>query len=151
MLVLDVDLIWTHVIIHNVPAQLAACLIMSKCLSPLRHGQSALYTHHKCLRKGCRNMGCSMGCRLIGCTCGHTRTPCSCHSRNGQPWQYSGRAEHSGWQFKGKKTHTHTQKTGIFTADIFAENTQLIWVMDDKQGRYTWEQVVKQKIVTEIK
>lgn len=37
-----------------------------------------------------------------------------------------------------KHTRTHTQKTGISTADIFAENTQLIWVMDDKQGRYTW-------------
>lgn len=39
----------------------------------------------------------------------------------------------------------HTEKTGIFTADIFAVNTQLICVMDDKQGRYTWEQVVKKK------
>lgn len=146
MLVLNVDLIWTHVIINNVPAQLTACLIMSKCLSPLRHGQSALYTHHKCLRKGCRNMGCSMGCRLIGCTCGHTRIPCSCHSQNGQPWQYSGKAElkHSGWQFKGEKTHTQ-RRLGFSPLIFFAVNTQLICVMDDKQGRYTWEQVVKKK------
>lgn len=41
---------------------------------------------------------------------------------------------------RGKKTHT--EKTGIFTA-MFAVNTQLICVMDDKQGRYTWKEVVK--------
>lgn len=41
---------------------------------------------------------------------------------------------------RGKKPHT--EKTGIFTA-IFAVNTQLICVMDDKQGRYTWKEVVK--------
>lgn len=41
---------------------------------------------------------------------------------------------------RGKKPHT--EKTGIFTT-IFAVNTQLICVMDDKQGRYTWKEVVK--------